>query len=390
MNKWMPWFRTVLLLKEELNVDKFYPVALPVLNGNEKKYVMDCLESTWISSNGSYIKRFEEEFAAFCQVKHAIACSNGTTALHLALLAHGAGPGDEIIVPTLTFVATANAVTYCGAKPVFVDSEPETWNIDPKRIEERITPRTKGIVAVHLYGHPADMDPIRQLAQQYGLFVIEDAAEALGAEYKGKRTGGLGDSAIFSLFGNKIITTGEGGVLTTNDDALADRARLLRGQGMDPERRYFHTVIGYNYRMTNIQAAIGCAQLQNAEWHIAQRLRIASYYTKYLRGCSALALPVQQDWAKNVYWLFSVVLREGSEAQRDEVIRRLQLRGIESRPFFYPMHVLPPYEKLQSATEFPVAGRIAAQGINLPSYGTLTEADVRYISSTLVNIVSGL
>ncbi|KZE75197.1 aminotransferase DegT [Paenibacillus elgii] len=386
----MPWFRTVLLLKEEINVDKFYPVALPVLNGNEKKYVMDCLESTWISSNGSYIKRFEEEFAAFCQVKHAIACSNGTTALHLALLAHGAGPGDEIIVPTLTFVATANAVTYCGAKPVFVDSEPETWNIDPKRIEERITPRTKGIVAVHLYGHPADMDPIRQLAQQYGLFVIEDAAEALGAEYKGKRTGGLGDSAIFSLFGNKIITTGEGGVLTTNDDALADRARLLRGQGMDPERRYFHTVVGYNYRMTNIQAAIGCAQLQNAEWHIAQRLRIASHYTKYLRDCSALALPVQQDWAKNVYWLFSVVLREGSEAQRDEVIRRLQLRGIESRPFFYPMHVLPPYEKLQSATEFPVAGRIAAQGINLPSYGTLTEADVRYISSTLVNIVSGL
>ncbi|PUA35813.1 aminotransferase DegT [Paenibacillus elgii] len=386
----MPWFRTIPSLKEELNVDKFYPVALPVLNGNEKKYVMDCLESTWISSNGSYIKRFEEEFAAFCQVKHAIACSNGTTALHLALLAHGAGPGDEIIVPTLTFVATANAVTYCGAKPVFVDSEPETWNIDPKRIEERITPRTKGIVAVHLYGHPADMDPIRQLAQQYGLFVIEDAAEALGAEYKGKRTGGLGDSAIFSLFGNKIITTGEGGVLTTNDDALADRARLLRGQGMDPERRYFHTVVGYNYRMTNIQAAIGCAQLQNAEWHIAQRLRIASHYTKYLRDCSALALPVQQDWAKNVYWLFSVVLREGSEAQRDEVIRRLQLRGIESRPFFYPMHVLPPYEKLQSATEFPVAGRIAAQGINLPSYGTLTEADVRYISSTLVNIVSSL
>lgn len=371
-------------------MDKFYPVALPVLNGNEKKYVMDCLDSTWISSNGSYIKRFEEEFAAFCQVKHAIACSNGTTALHLALLAHGVGPGDEIIVPTLTFVATANAVTYCGAKPVFVDSEPETWNIDPKRIEERITPRTKGIVAVHLYGHPADMDPIRQLAQQYGLFVMEDAAEALGAEYKGQRTGGLGDSAIFSLFGNKIITTGEGGVLTTNDDALADRARLLRGQGMDPERRYFHTVVGYNYRMTNIQAAIGCAQLQNAEWHIAQRLRIASHYTEHLRNCSALALPVEEEWAKNVYWLFSVVLHEGSEAKRDEVIRRLQLRGIESRPFFYPMHVLPPYEKLQPASEFPVAGRIAAQGINLPSYGTLTEADVRYISSVLVNIVSSL
>ncbi|MFB0844179.1 DegT/DnrJ/EryC1/StrS family aminotransferase [Paenibacillus oleatilyticus] len=371
-------------------MDKFYPVALPVLNGNEKKYVMDCLDSTWISSNGSYIKRFEEEFAAFCQAKHAIACNNGTTALHLALLAHGVGPGDEIIVPTLTFVATANAVTYCGAKPVFVDSEPETWNIDPKRIEERITPRTKGIVAVHLYGHPADMDPIRQLARQYGLFVVEDAAEALGAEYKGQRTGGLGDSAIFSLFGNKIITTGEGGVLTTNDAALAERAQLLRGQGMDPQRRYFHTVIGYNYRMTNIQAAIGCAQLQNAEWHIAQRLRIADHYTKYLRDCSALALPVQQDWAKNVYWLFSVVLREGSEAERDEVIRRLQLQGIESRPFFYPMHVLPPYEKLQSASEFPVAGRIAAQGINLPSYGTLTEADVRYISSTLLDIVSSL
>ncbi|NEZ43524.1 aminotransferase class I/II-fold pyridoxal phosphate-dependent enzyme [Paenibacillus alvei] len=369
------------------DVEKYYPIAVPMLNGNEKKYVMDCLDTTWISSNGPYLERFERQFAAFCQTKHAIACSNGTTALHLALMAHGVGPGDEVIVPTLTFVATANAVRYCGATPVFVDSEPETWNMDPEAIENCITLRTKGIVAVHLYGHPAHMDPIMQLANKHGLFVIEDAAEAIGAQYKGKMAGSLGHTATFSLFGNKVITTGEGGVVTTDDDVIAEKMKLLRGQGIDKNKKYWHPIIGYNYRMTNIQAAIGCAQLENIDWHIRQRIRVAMHYYDYLQNDDRLLLPVQKVWAKNVYWMFSIVLNHGTEAKRDSVMLRLKEHGIETRPFFYPMHILPPYKHNQSLAGFPVANRIASQGMNLPSHADLTEEDIRHICRTLQDIL---
>lgn len=364
-------------------MSKFYPVAAPILNGNEKKYVMDCLDTTWISSNGSYITRFEKEFADFCNTKHALSCSNGTAALHLALLAHGVQEGDEIIIPSLTFVATANAVTYCGGKPIFIDCEPDTWNINPSLIEDKITSQTKGIIAVHLYGHPSDMDSILEVAEKHGLFVIEDAAEALGAKYKGKMIGSIGHSAIFSLFGNKIITTGEGGMVTTNDDSIAKKVRLLKGQGVSGQNRYWHTVVGYNYRMTNIQAAIGCAQLENIEWHIDQRLRIANLYTQFLCDESRIILPVNKDWAKNVYWMFSVVLSGFDEAQRNEVMAQLKEYNIETRPFFYPMHVLPPYQHLQPREELPVANRIGSSGINLPSYGELKEREILYISSAL-------
>ncbi|WP_019421416.1 DegT/DnrJ/EryC1/StrS family aminotransferase [Paenibacillus sp. OSY-SE] len=368
-------------------MNKYYSIATPILNGNEKKYVMDCLNSTWISSNGPYLDQFEQQFAAFCQTKHAIACSNGTTALHLALMAHGVGPEDEVIVPTLTFVASANAVTYCGAVPVFVDAESETWNIDTDAIESKITPRTKGIIAVHLYGHPANMDPIMHIAQKHDLFVIEDAAEAIGAQYKGKMAGALGHTATFSLFGNKIITTGEGGVVTTNDDDLAEKVRLLKGQGIDKNKKYWHPVIGYNYRMTNIQAAIGCAQLENIDWHIRQRIRVAMHYYDYLQDDDRLTLPVQKIWSKNVYWMFSVVLNRYTELQRDSVMKCLKDNGIETRPFFYPMHILPPYKQGLTFTDFPVANRIASQGINLPSHGELTEGDIWFICRTLKNVL---
>ncbi|MGB8511125.1 MAG: DegT/DnrJ/EryC1/StrS family aminotransferase, partial [Pyrinomonadaceae bacterium] len=224
----------------------FIPVAAPVLAGREKEYVADCMESGWISSSGKYVELFEAAFAKFCGVRHAVACCNGTVALHLALVALGVAPNDEVIVPTLTFVATANAVTYCGARPVFVDSEPETWNLDPAQVEAKITSRTKGIIAVHLYGQPAEMDALRAVARRHGLFLLEDAAEAHGALYKGRPAGSLGDVAAFSFYGNKIIATGEGGMVTTDDDALAARVRLLRGQGMDTERRYWFPVVGYN------------------------------------------------------------------------------------------------------------------------------------------------
>lgn len=371
-------------------MSKFYPVSSPTLNGNEKKYVMDCLDTTWISSNGAYIERFEADFAEVCQTRHAIACSNGTTALHLALMAHDVQPDDEIIIPTLTYIATANAVVYCNARPIFVDSDPETWNINPELIEGKITQRTKGIIVVHLYGHPVDMDPIMRIARKHGLFVIEDAAEAVGAEYKGKRVGSIGDTSIFSLFGNKIITTGEGGVVATNDDSVARKVRLLKGQGMDPDRRYWFPIIGYNYRMTNIQAAIGCAQLENVEWHIEQRRRVARLYRENLSGNQSLTLPVERDWAKNVYWMFSIVMNGFDERERDVVMARLKSHSIETRPFFYPMHVLPPYRALQSADEFPVANRISSQGINVPTYAGLEADDVSHICSTISGVVGQL
>lgn len=368
-------------------MNKYYPIATPILNGNETKYVLDCLNTTWISSNGPYLDQFEQQFAAFCQSKHAIACSNGTTALHLALLAHGVELGDEVIVPTLTFVATANAVTYCGAVPVFVDIEADTWNMDIRAIEQKITSRTKGIIAVHLYGHPADMDPIMELAHKYDLFVIEDAAEAIGAQYKGRMAGALGHTATFSLFGNKVITTGEGGIVTTNNEAIAEKIRLLRGQGIDKNKKYWHPVIGYNYRMTNIQAAIGCAQLEKVEWHIRERIRVAMHYYDYLKHDSRLTLPVQRIWAKNVFWMFSIVLNGYSEQQRDHVMQQLKEQGIETRPFFYPMHILPPYRDGQLYEEYPIANRIASQGMNLPSHGELTKQDIQYICQSLQDIL---
>jgi perosamine synthetase len=366
---------------------KIIPVAAPVLNGNEKTYVMDCLDSTWISSAGKYVDQFEEAFARFCGVRHAATCCNGTVALHLALMALGVGPGDEVIMPTLTFVATANAVTYCGARPVFLDSEPETWNMDPGLIEAKITPRTRGIVVVHLYGHPVDMDPVMTLARRHGLFVIEDAAEAQGAQYKKRTVGSIGDVATFSFYGNKIMTTGEGGMVVTNDDELARKVRQLKGQGMDPSRRYWFPVIGYNYRMTNIAAAIGLAQLEKADWHIGRRREVAAWYNEHLRRNAALTPPVEKGWARNVYWMYSVVLNEDVPVARDDVMARLAAEGIETRPMFYPMHVLPPYRQAAEGQGFPVADRLAQRGMNLPTWAGLTRDDVAFVCDALLKAV---
>jgi len=370
-----------------MNERRRIPVAAPIIGGNEKAYVMDCLESTWISSTGEYVERFETGFAEFCGVEHAISCSNGTTALHLALLALGLGPGDEVIVPTLTFVATANAVSYCGARPVFVDSEPGTWNIDPQLIEEKVTPRTKGIIAVHLFGHPADMDRILAVARRHGLFVVEDAAQAHGAEYRGRRVGSLGDAATFSFFGNKIITTGEGGMVVTSDRALASRARRLRSHGMDPDRRYWFPVIGYNYRMTNVAAAIGVAQLERVDWQIGRRLEVARWYRDRLRGVAGLEWQQEQDWARHVWWMFSVVLGEVCPVERDLVMARLGEIGVETRPVVWPMHRLPAYQESGAGT-FPVADRLAERGINLPTWAGVTRDDVAYVSDGLIEALS--
>ena len=370
-------------------MDKLWiPVAAPILNGNEKKYVMDCLESTWISSTGEYIDRFEKAFAEFCGTKRAVSCSNGTTALHLALMALGVGPGDEVIVPTLTFVATANAVTYCGARPVFVDCEPESWNIDPNLIAAKITPRTKGIIVVHLFGHPVDMDSVLSLARRHGLFVLEDAAQAHGAEYKGKKIGSLGDVATFSFFGNKIISTGEGGMVVTNDASIADKVNPLKNHGMDPKRHYWHTVVGYNYRMTNVAAAIGLAQIERVDWQISRRREIASWYRDALQDTREMTCQREQQWAKHVWWMFSVVMDDNFSVNRDQVMKNLHERGIETRPFVYPLHMLPPYRKSSEGEIFPIAERLARGGINLPTWAGLTRNDVGYVCQSLLECVS--
>jgi perosamine synthetase len=357
-------------------------VAQPKLAGNERKYVLDCLDTNWISSNGKYIEAFEQTFAQFCNVKHAIATNNGTTALHLALVALDLQPGDEVIIPTVTYIATANAVRYCGATPVLVDVCADTMNIDPNEVERKITEKTKGIIPVHLYGHPADMEAINALARKYNLWVVEDAAEAHGAEILGRKVGELGNCAIFSFFGNKIITTGEGGMVTTNDEALAKKLRLLRGQGMDLSRRYWFQVVGYNYRMTNIQAAIGLAQMERIDKALSFRAELANWYNQALANfADEIVLPKQLSGAKHVFWMYTVYLRKGDEHQRNKVIQYLDEMGIETRPVFYPMHVLPPYAE---DTSYPVADQWACRGINLPTHQDLTQSDVQRIVDTLI------
>ena len=361
-------------------------VAQPKLDGNERKYVMDCLDTSWISSAGKYISEFEKEFARFCGVRHAIATNNGTTALHLALVGLGLMPGDEVIVPTVTYIATANAVRYCNAVPVLVDVCAGSMNIDPAQIEAKITEKTRGIIPVHLYGHAADMDAINAIAAKHNLFVLEDAAEAHGAEYKGRRVGSFGKCATFSFFGNKIATTGEGGMITTDDAELAARLRLFRGQGMDPERRYWFTVIGYNYRMTNIQAAIGVAQMETIESALAERQALAAWYDKALAPLEGqVLLPGQANNAKHVFWMYNIFLREGDGQRRDAVMRAMDAMGIETRPVFHPMHVLPPYKE---DGVYPVADTWAQRGINLPTHQFLTRDDVQRIADSLMKALS--
>jgi perosamine synthetase len=361
---------------------KWIPIAHPLLTGNEKKYVNECIDTTWISSVGRFIPLFEERFARFCSIEHAVACNSGTSALHLALAAFDVGPGDEVIIPSLTYVATANAVRYCGATPVFVDSEPRTMNLDPRRVEAAITSRTKGILPVHLYGHPVDMDPLVEVAKRHGLFVLEDAAEAPGASYRGKSVGSLGDAAAFSFFGNKTMTTGEGGMVTTSNAGLAERIRRLRGQGVDPERRYWFPTVGYNYRMTNIQAALGVAQLEQIEVHLKARRRVAGWYRTHLAALEPfLSLPISEPWVEHGWWMYTILLNDSFPLGRDEFIAQMERENIETRPVFYPVNIQPPYRGLPAYC--PVAADLSRRGVSLPTHALLTEDDIRYIADRI-------
>lgn len=365
------------------------PVSMPDLSGHEAAYAAEAVTSTWISSSGSFLDRFEREFAAACGCRYALGTSNGTTALHLAMATLGIGPGDEVIVPSMTYIATANAVTYCGAEPVFVDIEPETWCIDPRRIEDAITPRTKGIVPVHLLGHPADMDPIVELAKTHGLWVIEDAAEATFAEYRGRMVGSLGNAATYSFFGNKIITSGEGGAVTFNDPLLERRMKMLRGQGMDPDRRYHFPIVGFNYRMTNVAAAILCGQMERRDEIVRRRREIVDLYVSLLSDVPGIAIRQDAEWAVTAPWMFSCMVDPAAfGCRRDDLAESLKERGIDTRPMFIPIHRLPPYRRgaKKRGTVLPVTDRLGALGIMLPTYSLMTDDDVHHVCETIREI----
>ncbi|MEW5946119.1 MAG: DegT/DnrJ/EryC1/StrS family aminotransferase [bacterium] len=369
------------------------PVCEPTLTGREREYVEDCLATGWISSAGGYIERFEAAFAAWCGVEHCVCCCNGTAALHLALAAIGTGPGDEVIVPSFTMIATCNAVIYTGATPVLVDSEPGTWNVDCGRVAEAVSGKTRAIIVVHTYGHPADMDAVNGIARERGIAVIEDAAEAHGAEYRGRRCGGLGTMGAFSFYANKIITTGEGGAVTTNDARLAERARKLRNHCFGVPR-FVHDEVGFNYRMTNVQAAIGLAQLENAERLVESRRRNAAAYNGLLAGARGVRTPPEAPWVKNVYWMYGVLLDEDFPATRDGLMEGLSERGIETRAFFHPMHLQPAYGAgLPNAPVarggLKVAEMLGARGLYLPSSSHLTEEQIETVAAAVREIAEG-
>ncbi|HEY3177008.1 MAG TPA: DegT/DnrJ/EryC1/StrS aminotransferase family protein [Candidatus Polarisedimenticolia bacterium] len=367
------------------------PLAEPCIGEQEIRNVNEALKSGWISSKGKFIADFEHQFAGYCGMKYGVATANGTVSLHLALVAMGIGPGHEVIVPSLTFVATANAVTYTGARVVFVDSRPDDWNLDPARIERLITPRTKAIVPVHLYGHPCDMDALIAIARKHGLLILEDAAQSHGGEHGGRKTGSFGDISSFSFYGNKTITTGEGGICLTNDEALYSRMRILRDHGADPRRRYWHDVIGYNYRMTNLQAAVGVAQIEKLDRFIAQKREIAEFYAREFQDLvddGLMILHPSLPGARCTFWLYGIlVLPRPGHPGRDDLIRGLTEREIDSRPFFHPIHTLPPYRGYAQEGDFPVANRLSTTGISLPSSLHLSEKQLGTVAGAVREIL---
>jgi len=356
----------------------YIPIYQPSLTGNEKKYVNECLDSSWISSKGKFLGEFEQAFSGYIGCKFGSAVSNGTVAIHLAMLALGIGEGDEVIVPTLTYIASVNAIAYVGATPVFVDSLPDTWQMDVADVAKKITSKTKAILAVHLYGHPCDMDGLTKLCKAHNLFLIEDCAEAIGSTYKGKKVGSFGDISTFSFFGNKTITTGEGGMVLSNNETLHDRINHYKGQGLAKHRQYWHDVIGYNYRMTNICAAIGLAQFEQVDQFIKQKLQIVAWYKKYLENAFVTWHQEGSD-VLHTYWMFSILVPDSKD--RDPLRDHLAAAGIETRPLFYPVHNMPMYNK--NFQTIPVAENLGWRGINLPSFPALTEAQVRFICDTI-------
>ena len=358
------------------------PVYRPFLGDGEKKYVAECMDTNWISSKGKFISQFETSFSNYLGIKQATAVSNGTVALHLALHTLGIGVGDEVILPTLTYIAAANSVAYVGAKPVFVDAHEDTWNIDPEKIISKITDRTKAILVVHLYGNPCAMDEIIEICKKYKLLLIEDAAEAFGTLYKGSFVGNFGDISTFSFFGNKTITTGEGGMVASNTDGLIDRAAYLKSQAVSKEKEYWHDEVGFNYRMTNICSAIGLAQLERADLILEKKQTIALWYQKFLNGCEVTFQKCENDCV-NSYWMVSILMN--NQKQRDGVRECLSKNGVETRPLFPPMHTMSIFKSVE---KYPVAESLSNRGFNLPSFPDLSKKEVYEICEIVRNYLT--
>jgi perosamine synthetase len=375
------------------------PVNEPVIGDLEKEYVNECLDTAWISSAGHFIEDFEKTWAAYCGMKYGIAVSNGTTALQIAVKSIGLQPGDEVILPSFTIISCAMAIVDQGGAPVLVDCDPRTWCMDVSQVEAKITPRTRAIMPVHIYGHPVDMDLLLELAEAYDLIVIEDAAEVHGAEYLSgrdtteavwRRCGGIGDMSTFSFYANKLITTGEGGMVLTNDVAFVEQARSLRNLCFRPERRFYHTELGYQFRLTNMQAAIGLGQLERMDEIIAKKRWMGEAYTERLKDIPMLRLPVEEPWARQVYWMYAMVLDESSGMDAVEFAGRLADLGIQTRPFFLGMHQQPVFWEMGLFTgeRYPITEHIARQGLYLPSGLALTEAQLDEVCEAVHGVLS--
>jgi perosamine synthetase len=374
------------------------PVNEPLLSGNELKYVTDCIKTGWISSAGKYINEFETGWAAYCRKKYGIAVSNGTTALDVAVHCLGLKPGDDVIMPSFTIISCALSIMNNHGTPVLVDSDPKIWTMDVDQVAEKITSKTKAIMPVHIYGHPVDMDPILELAEDHHLAIIEDAAEAHGAEYHShhgtsdiwKRCGSFGTFSCFSFYANKLITTGEGGMVLTDDDALAKKARAYRDLCFQPPRRFYHENLGNNFRLTNMQAAIGVAQMERINQIITKKRWMAQEYARHLQGIPGIQLPIEETWAKTVYWMYAVVLSEKSGMDNAEFARRLFEKGVDTRPFFIGMHEQPALCKrgLFKGEKYPVAERIARQGLYLPSGLTITKEQIEAVTTAVKEVLA--
>ena len=364
------------------------PVLEPLLDANELSYVTECIRTNWISSQGAFVTRFEKMVGDYIGVENAVATANGTVALHLALVSLGIQPGDEVIVPDLTFAATINAVIYAGAKPVLVDIEPETWGLDVAKFEKAITAKTRAVIPVHLYGQPCRIEEICKIAQKKNIKVVEDCAEAFGSRVKGRPVGSFGDAAMFSFFGNKTITTGEGGMVLFKEAKVSERARRLRDHGMSKEKRYWHDEVGFNYRMTNLQAAIGVAQMERAELFINTKLKIGSTYNEILGRCPAVVLPPQLPWSLNTYWVYTVRLNPAAKVSSGKMLETLLAGGVEGRRIFYPLHQMPPYQLYALAGEdYGISTAFSDTGLSLPSSVGIKATDVKTVAQTVAQLL---
>lgn len=364
------------------------PISQPCLGELELEYVTEAVRSTWVGPTGFFIEKMKEEFAHEIGVAHAIPVSNGTVALHLALLAVGIEEGDEVIVPSLTYIAPVNAVMYCGGIPVFVDVQEDSWCISPDDILKLITSKTKAIIVVHLYGMPANMNEIMKIAQAHNIRVVEDAAEAMFAKYGNSYVGGIGDIATFSLFGNKILSSGEGGIVTTNNRDLAEKVELLKGQGMDPSRRYWFPVVGFNYRMTNVAAAIFCAQFARRQSLIERRWQVYSTYDEIFSGVDGITIQLDAQGVTRSPWLYPILLNQVTEEKKYKIMAVLESKGIETRPFFIPIHTMPPYATFKPRLELDKTEKLSRIGLNLPTFPDLQVKQAAWIADTLLNVVN--